>query len=99
MSRFDSVVYDDNAKAQHEFLKQKFEELENAIINNLTFNDFSSQAMSYLEKSFLYIGKALAKEQLNRSQPKKTADSAGVVYEACPVKLSDLDADHCEACE
>lgn len=67
MSRtFDYVKYDQQATIQQEELKKKFQELEN-MASNLKSGRAKSLAMTYLEITYMWIGKALRDECIERN--------------------------------
>ena len=65
MSRFDYVKYDDQAVQQQSFYKEKFVELGNCI-ESLSFGRAKSLALTALEETYMWVGKALRDEQILR---------------------------------
>jgi hypothetical protein len=66
MSRFDYVKYDEKTAATQAAFKQKFEELE-AFIANIYPGRSVSLALTSLEETYMWIGKALRDEQIARN--------------------------------
>lgn len=66
MSRFDYVKYDEEANAQQAELKQKSQELE-ALIENLHSPRSKALALTKLEETYMWIGKAIRDDQIARN--------------------------------
>lgn len=65
MSRFDYVKYDDIANEQQIAFKKKAQELE-ALIDQLVGGRARSLAFTSLEETYMWIGKAIRDEQIDR---------------------------------
>lgn len=66
MSRFDYVKYDEEANAQQAELKQKSQELE-ALIEKLHSPRSKALALTKLEETYMWIGKAIRDDQIARN--------------------------------
>lgn len=64
--RFDYVKYDPQAIIQQSAFKEKFQELEN-MAEGLKDGRAKSLVMTYLEITYMWIGKALRDEQIARN--------------------------------
>ncbi len=64
--RFDYVKYDAQAMIQQSAFKEKFQELEN-MAENLKDGRAKSLVMTYLEITYMWVGKALRDEQITRN--------------------------------
>lgn len=67
MSRFDYIKYDQLAEADQKFFKKYFVELENEI-NKHKDSRAKALALTSLEESYMWIGKMIRDEQLQRSK-------------------------------
>lgn len=67
MSRFDFIKYDNIAQARHDMLKDLIEELAECIVE-LTPSRESALAMTNLEQSFMWMGKAIKEDQKKRQE-------------------------------
>lgn len=66
MSRFDYVKYDDQANTQQAELKLKSQELE-ALIEKLHSPRAKALALTKLEETYMWIGKAIRDDQIARN--------------------------------
>ncbi len=64
--RFDYVKYDPQATIQQEEFKKKFQELEN-MASSLKVGRAQSLVMTYLEITYMWVGKALRDECIERN--------------------------------
>lgn len=71
--RFDYVKYDTQAMEQQSEFKQKFIELE-ALSEKLKDGRAKSLVMTYLEITYMWVGKALRDEQLDRANTSDIPD-------------------------
>ena len=68
-NRFSYVKYDEQAKIQQEAFKESFEKIE-VMIMDLKEGRVKSLIFTYLEIAYMWTGKALRDEQIERnSQP------------------------------
>lgn len=65
--RFDYVAYDDKSKQIQSFLKEEFGYLEKGIEQTLKDSRYKSLAITKLEEAYMYIGKAIRDEQIERN--------------------------------
>ena len=63
--RFDYVKYDPQAMIQQEAFKELFQKVEN-MASDLKEGRAKSLVMTYLEITYMWIGKALRDEQISR---------------------------------
>lgn len=66
MSRFDYVKYDDKAVAQQADLKSHFIELDN-YAKSLPEGRAKALALTKLEEAYMWFGKAIRDEQIERT--------------------------------
>lgn len=66
-NRFDYVAYDQMARDKQETLKNKFMELEFLMSELLPTGRPQSLAFTNLEESYMWIGKSLRDEQIERN--------------------------------
>lgn len=64
--RFDYVKYDPQATVQQDAFKTKFQELEN-MASNLKEGRAKSLVMTYMEITYMWVGKALRDECIERN--------------------------------
>lgn len=64
--RFDYVKYDAQATIQQQAFKEQFQIIEN-MANNLKDGRAKSLVMTYLEITYMWVGKALRDEQIARN--------------------------------
>lgn len=67
--RFDYIKYDDEAVLMQADLKAEFEILESVIEGNLADGRAKALALTKLEESYMWIGKAIRDEQIARGKP------------------------------
>lgn len=65
MSRFDNIVYDDDSKFIQEQFKELYMQLE-FFIDDLDEGRAKSLALTKLEESYMWVGKAIRDEQIKR---------------------------------
>lgn len=68
MSRFDYVAYDSVAQAQQAQAKAMFEDIE-AKLDNMPDCRAKSLAITKLEESYMWVGKAIRDGQIERNKP------------------------------
>jgi hypothetical protein len=68
MGRFDYVKYDDSAKIIQEGFKQMFMELEDKVGTLLVSPRAKALALTKLEETYLWIGKAIRDDQISRNE-------------------------------
>lgn len=66
-SRFDYVKYDDMAQIDQVNFKQRFEELERKLIGTLRSGRALSLALTSLEETYMWVGKAIRDDQIARN--------------------------------
>jgi hypothetical protein len=68
MGRFDYVKYDEPAKIIQEGFKQMFMELEDKVGTLLVSPRAKALALTKLEETYLWIGKAIRDDQISRNE-------------------------------
>jgi hypothetical protein len=66
MSRFDYVKYDTRAASHQADFKAEFESIEIMIVNRLGVGRAQSLALTALEETYMWIGKAIRDDQVAR---------------------------------
>lgn len=66
MSRFDYIAYDDDSKFLQEQFKELYTQLE-IFIDELDEGRAKSLALTKLEESYMWVGKAIRDEQIARN--------------------------------
>jgi len=66
MSRFDYIAYDDDSKFIQEQFKELYMQLE-IFIDDFNEGPAKSLALTKLEESYMWVGKAIRDEQIKRS--------------------------------
>lgn len=77
MSRFDYIKYDEIAQIDQENFKQQFIDLETAIDLCLQPGRAKSLVITKLEEAYMWIGKAIRDEQLERNRSIELNESRG----------------------
>ena len=65
MNRFDYIAYDDLAKEKQAYIKKKFQDIED-VLSGFPKGRPISLALTALEESYMWIGKAIRDEQIAR---------------------------------
>jgi len=65
-SRFEFVKFNDESKAAHSEFTEKFKQLEQDILT-IRSNPYRFEAMKSLEACYMWVGKAIRQEQIQRS--------------------------------
>lgn len=68
MSRFDYVSFDERSQRNLQHFKECVEELEDEIETTLKAPRYKAIALTKLEEVFMFIGKAIRDDQLERSK-------------------------------
>ena len=68
MNRFDYVKYDDNALCKQDSFKSLFKQVEALVEESLPDGRAKSLVFTYLEITYMWVGKALRDEQINRDK-------------------------------
>lgn len=66
MNRFASIEYDPIANSQHTLFKAEFESLGNLVEAQLQNGREKSIVLKNLEEAYMWLGKAIKEEQLQR---------------------------------
>lgn len=64
--RFDYVKYDEEASKKQQAIKEKFQEIENLVEVSLLNGRAKSLVMTHLEEAYMWTGKAIRDEQIER---------------------------------
>lgn len=64
--RFDYVRYDETAKSDQEYFKEKVENLETMVVEMLDCPRAKALALTKLEEFYMWVGKAIRDDQIKR---------------------------------
>ncbi len=69
-SRFEFIKFDDQAKTEHASFTEKFKEIEQDILT-IRSTPYRFEAMKCLEACYMWVGKAIRQEQIQRNYDAK----------------------------
>lgn len=77
MSRFDYVAYDDTATKQQAEIKAAVQHVESLLEKNIKCGRSKAAAINALEVTYMWTGKGIRNDQLDRNKETKLQESRG----------------------